>query len=163
MKILVAFYSLTGNTGVLASKTAALLHADTDRILTQIPYEGGWGYVKAAYHSLTGRNVAIKSPGTPPQGYDLVIVAGPVWAGRIAPPILTYLAKYRGQFQRIAFCTTQGGTVPGKAFEQMEAAGGVKPVATLSVQAKEIAEGRYDAAVRAFVTALQREHLHIAG
>jgi flavodoxin len=157
MKTLVAFYSLTGNTSLLVSKIAALLHADTDRILTETPYEGGWGYVKAAYHSLTGQKVAIKASGITPQEYDLVVVAGPVWTGRIAPPVRTYLERYRDQFKHIAFCVTQGGTSPGKAFQQMEAHCGTKPVETLSVQAKEVVGGRYDKAVRIFVKQLQQE------
>lgn len=157
MKTLVVFYSLTGNTSMLASKIAALLHADTDRILTEVPYEGGWGYVKAACHSLMGQKVAIKASGITPQEYDLVVVAGPVWTGRIAPPVRTYLGRYRDQFKHIAFCVTQGGTSPGNAFRQMEALCGTKPVETLSVQAKEVVGGSYDQAVRIFVKRLQQE------
>lgn len=167
MKTLVAFYSLTGNTSLVASKIAALLHADTDRILTEVPYEGGWGYAKAAYHSLIGRKVAIKASGVTPQDYDLVVVAGPVWSGRIAPPVRTYLANYRGQFRRVAFCVTQGGTSPGKALQQMETISGAKPVETMSVQAKEVVEGRHDKAARTFVKRLQQElarpQLNVAG
>jgi flavodoxin len=37
MKSLVVFYSLTGNTSLVASKIAALLDADIERVLEQMP------------------------------------------------------------------------------------------------------------------------------
>jgi hypothetical protein len=65
--------------------------------------------LKAAYHSLSGRSVPIQSPKLKPDDSDLVIVAGPIWTGRIAPPVQTYLRKFHGDFTRVAFCITRGG------------------------------------------------------
>jgi flavodoxin len=157
MKSLVVFYSLTGNTSLVASKIAAILYADTERIHSLTPYEGGWGYLKAAYHSLSGRCVPIQSPKLKPDDYDLVIVAGPIWTGRIAPPVHTYLRKFHGHFARVAFCITCGGSSPYKSFQQMEAFCGAAPVATLALTAKEIAEGQCDPAVGTFVRRLEME------
>ncbi len=155
MKSLVVFYSLTGNTSLVASKIAALLKADTERILCQKPYKGPWGYFKAAYHSLTGRSVPIQASKIAPHDYDLIVVAGPIWAGRIAPPVRSFLHDYRGHSKHMAFCVTYGGSQPDYSFRQMEEFSGIKPVATLSVTAEEITEGHYDLPVRTFVKTLQ--------
>lgn len=132
MRALVAFYSLTGNTGLVAARIAALRPA-----------------------------------GHAPQDYDLVIVAGPVWAGRVAPPVRSYLAAHRGRFRNVAFCLTHGGPAAGDGFRRMEDIAQARPVATLSMQAADIAAGEYDAPVRAFARRLQeglgRPHLQVAG
>jgi menaquinone-dependent protoporphyrinogen IX oxidase len=155
MKSLVVFYSLTGNTSLVASKIAALLDADIERILEKTPYQGGWGYFKAALHSLTGHKVAIQQPKITPHGYDLVIVAGPIWTGRIAPPVQTFLHQFRKDFRHIAFCVTRNASSPAKGFAHMEALSGTEPAATLALTAKEIAAGHYDRPVRDFVKTLK--------
>ncbi len=157
MKSLVVFYSRTGNTSLIASKIAALLHADTERILTRTAYDGSFGFIKGALHSATGRQVPIDPPTHSPDDFDLVVIGGPVWAGHIAPPVQTYLRTFRGHFKRVAFCLTHGGSAAAKSFKQMEAIGGMPPVATLAVTVRDIATGHYDLAVRTFAKTLEQE------
>lgn len=154
-KSLVIFYSLSGNTGLVAAKIAALLHGDSERILKKEPYQGFWGYMRAATHAISGHRPAIEAPKWNPKDYDLVVIAGPVWMGRIAPPVQSYLHRFQGRFKRIAFCVTHGGSSPAKSFQQMQDLSGASPVATLSVTAKEVVDRDYDPKVRAFVKTLE--------
>lgn len=156
MKTLVVFYSRTGNTSVVASKLVALLRADTDRILPRQSYEGGLGALKAVFHSLTDRRIAIDAPKTAPGGYDLVVIGGPVWAGRIASPVKSYLRAFGGSINRIAFFVTAGAPSSRQAFSQMETLVGKPPAATLLVSAKDLARGDYDRLAREFVERLGR-------
>jgi len=154
-KYLVIFYSLSGNTGLVAAKIAALLHGDSERILKKEPYEGFLGYMRAATHAVTGHRPPIETPKWSPKDYDLVVIAGPIWMGRIAPPVKSYLDRFQGRFKNIAFCVTHGGSSPAKSFHQMQDLSGTSPVATLSVTAKEVVDRDYDPKVRSFVKTLE--------
>jgi hypothetical protein len=56
-----------------------------------------------------------------------VIVGGPVWGGRIASPVRTYLRQHGSDFRSTAFFVTQGGAWPGISFKQMAAMNGKQP------------------------------------
>lgn len=155
MKSLVVFYSLTGNTRLAASKIAAMLDADLEPVLDLGSYKGFWGYMRAGYDSLRDHEASIRPPRTTPHGYDLVVAAGPIWAGRIAPPLRSYLRKFSGDFRNIAFCVTRGGSSPEKALAQMESLSGASPTAKLALTAGEIANGRDGQPVNDFVETLK--------
>ncbi len=151
MKTLVAFYSRTGNTALLADKISKLLGADSDRIISKDSYNGWLGYWRGAFHSLNDTRVAIEDAKLPPAQYDLVIVGGPVWGARIASPVRTYLRQHGSEFKSTAFFVTQGGVRPGISFKQMAAMSGKQPIATLSISSGKFFRPSDDSAVRAFV------------
>ncbi len=151
MKTLVAFYSRTGNTALLADKISKLLGADSDRIISRDSYYGWLGYWRGAFHSLNDTRVAIEDAKLPPAQYDLVIIGGPVWGARIASPVRTYLRQHASEFKSTAFFATQGGVRPGISFKQMAAMSGKQPIATLSISSGKFFRPSDDSAVRAFV------------
>lgn len=151
MKSLVVFYSRTGTTRVIANKIAALLGADIDRIISQTVYDGAWGFAAGILHSLTGDHAFIENTKISPEKYDLVVVGGPIWAGRIACPVRSYLRQHRASLKKAAYFVTHGGSSPERSLQQMEAASCVPPTATLSVSSAQFSAGSYDEAVRGFV------------
>ena len=151
MKTLVAFYSRTGNTALLADKISKLLGADSDRIISKDSYDGWLGYWRGAFHSLNNTRVVIEDAKLPPAQYDLVIVGGPVWGARIASPVRTYLRQHGSEFKSAAFFVTQGGARPGISFKQMAAMSGKQPIATLSISSGKFFRPPDDSGVRAFV------------
>ena len=151
MKMLIVFYSRTGNTALLAQKISELLGADSDRIISEASYVGWLGYWRGAFHSLNDTKVPIEDAKISPAKYDLVIVGGPVWGGRIASPVRTYLRQHGSEFKSAAFFVTQGGAWPGISFKQMAAMSGKQPIATLSVSSGKLFRPSDDGAVRAFV------------
>ena len=155
MKTLVVFYSRTENTARLAHKLSELIGADSDRIISKASYDGWLGYWRGAFHSLNDTRVAIEDAKLSPAKYDLVIVGGPVWGGRIASPVRTYLRRYGAEFKKTAFFVTQGGAWPGISFKQMAAMSGKEPIATLSVSTGKLFRPADDSAVRAFVDKLK--------
>ncbi len=155
MRTLVVFYSRTGNTSLVAEKLAALFGADLERILVSGPqYEGRWGFIRAIFQSLTGRMPSIDNS-ISPRNYDLIIVGGPIWRGRIAPPVQAYLHRYAGDFKSMAVFVTHGGSSPVLAFQQMEEMSGRGALATLAVTTAQITKGEYDGAVRAFAEMIE--------
>lgn len=166
MRCLVVFYSLTGITKSVALKLGDFLHAEMEPIECESPYGGGLGYLRAAFHSLVGRDIAILPPKLRPSDYDLVVVGGPIWAGRIAPPLRAYLQQYHGQFKNVAHFVTHGGSSPARAFKQMEMIGGQRPIAIVAIREKHIVQEQYELAVRQFAEKLQKalgeNHQHVA-
>jgi hypothetical protein len=81
---------------------------------------------------------------------------GPVWAGRAANPVRTYLRQFGDTFKQVAYFITLGGASAEKALTNMEMISGKRPIATLAVTQKDIANGNYDLAARNFARSLQQ-------
>jgi flavodoxin len=163
MKTLVVFYSRTGNTALIAHKIAGLLGAGTDRIISQTDYSGRWGFARGVLHSLTDTKIGIEEASISPANYDLVVVGGPVWAGRVACPVRSYLRQHGFSLQDVAFFVTCGGS-PGQSLSQMEALYGGQALATLSLSAPELSSGSYEKDIQAFIgkikEAASKENMH---
>ncbi len=135
MKILVTFYSRTGNTRKLAQQIAKNLNADIDEIIDKKDRTGILGWFsggKDAFFKKQTQIGFIKNP----QGYDLVIVGTPVWIGTMTPAIRTYLTQNR--LNNVAFFCTFGGK-ESKTFTEMEKLSG-KPIVVLGLKDKKINE-----------------------
>jgi flavodoxin len=95
MKILVAYFSKTGNTKKLAQKLAKNLNSEIDEIIDveKIGEEGMMKDVKISFK----KN---------PSEYGIVLVGSPVWAFGIPPFVKKYLQE--NKFNKIAFFCTFG-------------------------------------------------------
>ncbi|MFP4567331.1 MAG: flavodoxin [Candidatus Woesearchaeota archaeon] len=113
-KVLVAYYSRTGNTKKVAEYLAKYKEFDIDEIKTDNRL-GVKGYIKSAYESVTDKKPKINYKKNP-KNYDLIIIGTPIWANTIASPIRTYIEKCKNK-EVIAF-STLGGKNPGKSFEE---------------------------------------------
>ena len=156
MKTLVVFYSRTGNTSVVASKIAALLNADTDRILGPQGYDGSFGFARALLHSISDRRVTINPTKIKPAGYDLVVIGGPVWAGRVANPVRSYLRQFGHTFRQVAYFVTLSGASADKALAHMQIVSGKRPISTLAITQQDLASSSYDLMARNFARSLQQ-------
>ncbi len=92
-KRLVIYYSLDGNTREAAEKLAAALGADLDAILAEQELPRG----KMAKILIGGKQAVFgeRPPIAPPQAelsaYEEIILGTPIWAGRCAAPVHTFL------------------------------------------------------------------------
>ena len=114
-KVLVAYYSRTGNTRKVAKYLANYMNFDIDEIKTD-NREGITGYIKSGYESAFQKKPRIKFEKNP-EKYDLIIIGTPVWANTVASPIMTYLAVCKNS--NIAAFSTLGGKNPGKTFRDI--------------------------------------------
>jgi hypothetical protein len=138
MRSLVVYYSLAGNTRSVAERAARELNADTAEVRAPRYESGAFRILRAAFDSWRGRVPAIEVTGPRPDGYDLVFLMSPVWAGHAATPMRAYLAENRGTLKRAAFLLTCGGSCPPRAFEEMAALAGLQPERTFTVLDREI-------------------------
>lgn len=138
-KVLVVYYSRTGNTKKVAEEIARLLDGDLKEIRSAVAYpEGFFGFTKALYHSISKKNIGIESSFSGFEKYDLVVVGGPMWAGSVSSPMRRFLNLYSGQMKNIAYFFTQGGhTNPDKMAQEVQSVVGKKLISILSISAMD--------------------------
>ena len=125
-KILVAYYTRTGNTRKIAKAIAKELNADIDEIIDLKDRKRtitGW--------FIAGKDATIKSltdikTEKSPEKYKLVVIGTPVWAFTMTPAVRTYLTNHK--FKKLAFFATHEGHL-GKTFINMQELS-QKPIAT---------------------------------
>jgi flavodoxin len=139
MKTLLVYYSWTGNTRKLAQKITSKLKCDVEEIYEKHKRKGKLDYMVGGFQAMVGMKSGIEKPKKNPSDYDLVLLGGPVWAGRIAPALRAYLSQSK-VIGNYAFFMSKGGGEHGKAVEGVETLTGKKPIAILAVKESELSE-----------------------
>lgn len=137
MKTLIVYYSLEGNTKWAAETLAAALGADTLRLVPVAAYPDS-GFKKFLFG---GKSAVMKqTPELEPYEVDMaqyarVILATPVWAGTLAPPLRSFIRREDLAGKELALVASSMGGSPGKTFEHLKALLGVTgDVPTLSLR-----------------------------
>lgn len=127
MKTLIVYYSLEGNTRWAAEKIAAQLGADTLRLVPKAAYPDK-GFKKFLFG---GKSAVMKeTPELEPYEVDItqyerLVLATPVWAGTLAPPLRTFIRREDLTGKQFALVASSMGGSPGKTFEHLKALLGV--------------------------------------
>ena len=137
MKILVTYYSRTGNTKHIAHAVANRLKADIDEIIDTKKRSGIFGYIGGGRDALFGHRTKIEFRKNP-RKYDLVIVGTPTWLYTATPAVKEYLIK--NSFKKVAFFCTHGSNYKN-VFREMNKLAGY-PIATLEVLDKEVTKSK---------------------
>ncbi len=106
-KVLVVYYSRSGNTESVARTIAKLFDADMLRIEAprySLDYAGWRNAANDADAELT--DVAISHPPVDLERYRLVFVGSPVWWYRPAPPLWAFVGKSKFAGTRVVLFTT---------------------------------------------------------
>jgi hypothetical protein len=156
MRPLILCYSKTGHTRALARRLAeAVGGADLAEIgCARYARAGARAYMRAGFDALRDARPEIEMPPSA-EGRELVLIGGPVWAGRPAPPLLSYLA-HRPKFPaRVGVFLTSGGGPPQTgAFERLEALLPAPATARLVLSQNEVEHNAAEDRIAAFVAAL---------
>lgn len=155
-KILVVYYSLTGNTERVAIDLAARLEADVESIEDKRHGKGFLGYVMAAYHAVRKSPAPIGMMKHNPAEYALTVIGTPVWVGQMTPAIRAYLQQHvSGKLGGVAFFITSGDTPIEKVIPSLELAANCKASASAGFNACELKQaGVYEQKLSAFVQAI---------
>lgn len=144
MSSLVAYYSRTDITKKLAEEIASRLNADTEEIISKVNYNGKIGYARAGKDGMTAKIIEIGDLKYNPSNYDVVYLGVPVWAGKAANPLISYIKQNEGKFNNVKFFVTAGSSGFESAFKQMEEFVGKAPLKTLALTTKQVKKGEYN-------------------
>ena len=144
MSSLVAYYSRTDITKKLAEEIAGRLNADIEEITSTVKYDGKIGYARAGKDAMTVKIIEIGDLKYDPSNYDVVYLGVPVWAGKAANPLISYIKQNEGKFNNVKFFVTAGSSGFESAFKQMEEFIGKAPLKTLALTTKQVKKGEYD-------------------
>ena len=111
-KMLVLYYSQTGNTKAVADEIAQKLGADIEEIVAVNPYDGD--FQATIERCLQEREQGITPDIQPVKAdlasYDVIFIGYPVWFGTFAPPVITFLNNVDLSGKKIVpFCTFGSG------------------------------------------------------
>lgn len=155
MRNLVLYYSNTGNTQRVAEVLARELHAELGEITCE-SYLRWYGPMAMAADIFRGSAPPIDVLIPSDANYDLVVVGGPVWAARPAPPIRSFLQSHRHRGRYGLFVTCRGTdpkSPPERAIEEMrQLAGGTMETAIF--READIRNDSYITAAVAFAKSL---------
>jgi flavodoxin len=146
MKILVAYYSRHGHTGIVGKKIARKLWADVEEIRDVKDRSNLQTWFQGAFNEELRTPTRIEETRYNPGAYDLVVIGTPIWDG-ISPPVRAYLKN--NKFKKVAFFATFGAAAED-AFHDMKKLSGKKPVAVLGVQDRQIDLGEHKNLIKEF-------------
>jgi flavodoxin len=116
-KMLIVYYSHTGNTKYVAEKIKEKTGGDLFEIQTVRTYPSQYSALteEAKRELQEGDLPALKKGPPNMSSYDLILVGGPVWWYTVATPVMSFLKQADFAGKKVsAFCTHEGGI--GKYF-----------------------------------------------
>lgn len=156
-KILIAYYSMGGNTRRVAEEIRAATGADIDEISEPAPRRGFKGVMRALFDATLSRKPNILDTEHNPADYDLLVIGGPIWARRLAAPVRTFAERYGPEAKQVAFFCTEGGKGAEAGYTDLEHLSQHHPVATLTVDAGHLAPAAHRSDLGHFIASLRRD------
>jgi flavodoxin len=117
MRILCVYYSWHGHTAIVAERLADLLHAE----LLQIEPAVESGMFGKAMKALLGWSSPIKQIKEDLTDIDVLVVASPVWAGKVPPYVNEYISRLSMcEGKRCYVLVEMGGSGAEKAIRHLK-------------------------------------------
>lgn len=109
--VLVVYYSLTGNTKMIAETIAQSIDSDILELkpVKELKAEGGSKYFWGGYQATMKIKPKLKTIDINPLDYNLIILGTPVWAWTYTPPIHSFLSKFDLTSKNVALWTCSQG------------------------------------------------------
>ena len=147
--------SVTGTTLTVARAIADALGATLTELAAPKVQPRPWSVLSLGYATLFGGTTPVTLSGPDPTRADLIVLAAPVWAGRLSVPMRSWLGGHPALPQRVALVMTGDNPIgnPG-ALPDFARQVGVSPVATLYLCSTRVKQGGLDPEVTEFCRAL---------
>lgn len=132
MKTCIAYFSEVGNTKIAVDHLAGKLGADTVELDDKTSYKGLIGFLKGGFSASTRKKAKLDpTVYMKISGYDRIVLATPIWAGKTTPAINAVLENVDFEGKEVYVMVTQAdpsfkGSEERKAFykEMIEAKNG---------------------------------------
>jgi flavodoxin len=105
-KILMLYYSRTGNTKMACEALQKALNAQLVEVKDLTDRSGSWGGLTGMLNTLFNMETGIDPEHPDISGCSNIILASPLWAGKFAPAIRTLIARNKFDGKNIAILTT---------------------------------------------------------
>lgn len=156
-KILMVYYSRTGNTKRVAEDFASRTGADIEALTDLKNRAGLWQWFVAGKDAFRKHTTALGPTKYAPAAYDLVVVATPVWAGDMTPAVRTYLMAHKNAIKNVAFFVTAGSAKQEKIPGSLETLAGKKPLGFAIFSKKELTDTAiYERTIISFINSVLR-------
>lgn len=122
MKSIIIFYSLEGNTKLIAEKLAKTINSDTLELKTknEVKSDGFSKYFWGGKQVIFKEKPKLNSFNYDFNDYDLIIFGSPIWAGKFAPAFNTFFANNKITNKKIALFNCNGGGKTDKFFQSLK-------------------------------------------
>ncbi|VTU36409.1 hypothetical protein H4CHR_03906 [Variovorax sp. PBS-H4] len=153
-KILVIVYSHTGTSRRLSEQLCSQLGWQLAEVVEEHPRQGIPGLWRCVLDSLLRRRPAIYYGGPLPKGFDAVVLVSPIWLGRLAGPMRSFVARRRDHLPDVAVISVAGGSANFAAAAEIADLVGEAPIISTTFTAREIEDGTCNARLQFFGAAL---------
>ena len=118
-KILIVYYSLTGNTQFIAEIIQEAIKADIEELkpIKELNPSSSMKYMWGGYQATMKKKPKLKPIVKNPLEYDIIFLGTPVWAWTFSPPLRSFLSLYDLTDKRVAIWTCSAGD-PSKAMDR---------------------------------------------
>ena len=159
-KVLVVYYSHTGNTRKAARDIATAMNADIEEVIDmEARGSDTLSYLNACKEAAMERPGNIAPVKENPAKYDLVILGTPVWMWNMTPAIRAYVTNNKSAFRNIAVLVTSGSDKPELVTHNIEKIIGKTAVAYtgfIESEIKDKDQSRYQKKLAAFVNDMKQ-------
>jgi len=135
-KILIVYYSLTGNTQFIAETLRDSIEADVLELkpIKELKAGSGTRFMWGGYQSTMKKKPNLMDFEINPLEYDLIILGTPVWAWNISPPMRSFLSKFDLTGKNVALWMCHAGDGVKAMIRFKETLSGANIVETISFQ-----------------------------
>ena len=137
MKTAIVYYSMGGNTAWAAGQLASRLDAELIALtpVKAYPDRGARKFLRGGRAAMLGETPALEPYNFDAAAYDRIVLGTPLWAGRISPPLRSFLKEQGAALadKPLAAFICSGGGDDGKAFAQLRSLLGRDLTAELSL------------------------------
>ncbi len=146
-KILIVYYSLTGNTQFIAEAMRDSIEADILELkpIKELKADSGSRIILGGFQSTTKKKPELMDFDINPLEYDLIILGTPVWAWNISAPMRSFLSMFDLTGRKVALWMCHGGDgikAMGRFKEILESANIVESISFQEPLKKESDENK---------------------
>lgn len=137
-RVLIVYYSRSGNTESVATALAHASGADLEGLIAGSNRRGLVGYLWSGFEAIREREGRIHPPKRSPTNYDIVLIGTPTWGASLSSPVRAYLNRYAQVLPEVGFFVTCGGRGAERVLEQMQSLSGKTPLGTLALSERDL-------------------------
>jgi hypothetical protein len=137
-KVLIVVYSHTGSSTRVARMLSTACGWPLAEVVDAKPRAGAWGNLRCVADSLLRRSPPFRYDGPDPAQFGAVVLVSPIWVGRLAGPMRSFVVRHRTVLKRVAMVQVMGESGAEGAVVEVEHLLGRPTVATMALKRQEV-------------------------